>query len=328
MPCVRERSHSFTQNMTFANPSRNWSLQCLMESTFPSTSVSGSFETGDGIVRRPRTQSKNFFVMVSNSERQPDLLIWSHLTHSERHLKNCACCMISQRNAPNRPQWLSSFNAFNLACIFFSDYRETAFIYAITSAGVTFSVTRACSMGHLQQCGCRQVTPPPQQVLTSNDISSYPRNDYPSTDNHLPSQAFPIGENDQFEWGGCSENIQYGYKMSQQLMQEDSSRDGRSMIIKHNSEAGRLVSKRISAVRHTLSWVHRPEPKPRTFHACRNNRNLVAQCRSLRSGPVCGSVVVELRNYSARQRNIAHIRHNTELLCSVRESNCHSIMAK
>ena len=107
-------------------------------------------------------------------------------------------------------------------------------------------------MGHLQQCGCRKVTPPQKQVLTSNVISSYPRNDYPSTDNHLPSQALPIGDTDQFEWGGCSDNIQYGYTMSQQLMQEDQSSDGRSMIIKHNSEAGRLVGTSISAVHHTL----------------------------------------------------------------------------
>ena len=40
--------------------------------------------------------------------------------------------------------------------------------------------------------------------------------------------------------------------MSQQLMQEDKGSDGRAMIIKHNSEAGRLVGKTISAVHHTL----------------------------------------------------------------------------
>jgi len=140
-------------------------------------------------------------------------------------------------------RWNCSTSKNSVKKILRYDYRETAFIYAITSAGVTFSVTRACSMGHLQQCGCRKVTPPQKQVLTSNVISSYPRNDYPSTDNHLPSQALPIGDTDQFEWGGCSDNIQYGYTMSQQLMQEDQSSDGRSMIIKHNSEAGRLAVK-------------------------------------------------------------------------------------
>lgn len=160
------------------------------------------------------------------------------------------------------------FNTFKSACSSFSDYRETAFIYAITSAGITFSVTRACSMGHLQQCGCRKVTPPPQQVLSNNVISSYPRNDYPPSDNHLPSQAFPIGENDQFEWGGCSDNIQHGYEISQQLMQEDKSSDGRSMIIKHNNEAGRLVSKAFPSWYTTLCLE---VPKPRPFLTCINN---------------------------------------------------------
>lgn len=257
MPCVRKRSRSSTQKRTFANPSRNWFPRFLMEWTFPSTSASGSLETGDGIVRRPRTQSKKFFVTVSNSERQPHLLIWSHFTNSERefHDPRVLHDRTTKGTLLTAMTKQLSVNIFNSACTFFSDYRETAFIYAITSAGVTFSVTRACSMGHLQQCGCRRVTPPQQQVLTSNVISSYPRNDYPSTDNHLLSQAFPIGDNDQFEWGGCSDNIQYGYTMSQQLMQEDKNSDGRSMIIKHNSEAGRLVGKSISAVHHTLSWV-------------------------------------------------------------------------
>ena len=96
-------------------------------------------------------------------------------------------------------------------------------------------------MHQLQQCGCRKITPPPQ-AHTNNVMATQPRNDYPETDNHLPSEAFPIGENGEFEWGGCSENIHYGYTMSKQLMEGDRARDGRSMIIEHNNEAGRLVS--------------------------------------------------------------------------------------
>lgn len=142
---------------------------------------------------------------------------------------------------PIRPSAL-----FNFKLYFFStDYRETAFIYAITSAGVTFSVTRACSLSHLHQCGCRKVNPKQKQhVIANNVIQSFPRNDYPSAENQVPSQAFPIGENEQFEWGGCSDNIHHGYTMSRQLMQEVKSRDGRSMIIEHNNEAGRLAVKR------------------------------------------------------------------------------------
>lgn len=32
--------------------------------------------------------------------------------------------------------------------------REAAFVYAISSAGVAFAVTRACSSGELDKCGC------------------------------------------------------------------------------------------------------------------------------------------------------------------------------
>lgn len=32
--------------------------------------------------------------------------------------------------------------------------KETAFIYAITSAGVVYSITNACSSGHLTECSC------------------------------------------------------------------------------------------------------------------------------------------------------------------------------
>lgn len=61
--------------------------------------------------------------------------------------------------------------------------------------------------------------------------------------NNLPNQVFP-GENNEFEWGGCSDNIHYGYTISKQLMAKNRGKDGRSMVIEHNNEAGRLAVKR------------------------------------------------------------------------------------
>lgn len=35
-----------------------------------------------------------------------------------------------------------------------SGTREAAFVYAISAASVAFAVTRACSSGELEKCGC------------------------------------------------------------------------------------------------------------------------------------------------------------------------------
>ena len=55
-------------------------------------------------------------------------------------------------------------NIFNQNCyhlriviyvfIFFIGTRESAFVHAISSAGVAHALTRACSSGDLENCGC------------------------------------------------------------------------------------------------------------------------------------------------------------------------------
>jgi wingless-type MMTV integration site family protein 1 len=92
--------------------------------------------------------------------------------------------------------------------------RETAFIYAITSAAVTHSIARACSEGSIQSCSC--------------DYSHQSRG--------------PSGVRD-WEWGGCSDNIGYGFRFSREFV--DTGERGRNLREKmnlHNNEAGRTVS--------------------------------------------------------------------------------------
>uniref|UniRef100_A0A665V7C3 Protein Wnt n=1 Tax=Echeneis naucrates TaxID=173247 RepID=A0A665V7C3_ECHNA len=92
---------------------------------------------------------------------------------------------------------------------FVSDIRETAFVYAITAAGVTHAVTQACSMGDLLQCGCE---------ATRN----------------------------RWEWGGCGDDVEFGYEKSKQFMDAKRRRgksDIRTLIDLHNNEAGRLAVK-------------------------------------------------------------------------------------
>jgi hypothetical protein len=100
--------------------------------------------------------------------------------------------------------------------------RETAFIYAITSAAVTHSIARACSEGSIESCTC--------------DYSHQTR--APQTNN----MGNVAGVRD-WEWGGCSDNIGFGFKFSREFV--DTGERGRTLREKmnlHNNEAGRAVS--------------------------------------------------------------------------------------
>nr|ALL53296.1 wingless [Thamnocephalus platyurus] len=86
--------------------------------------------------------------------------------------------------------------------------RETSFIYSLTSAAVTHSVARACSEGTIESCTC----------------------DY--------TQRGPSGSD--WEWGGCSDNIQFGMKFSREFVDAgEKARDMRCLVNLHNNEAGR-----------------------------------------------------------------------------------------
>ncbi|GAB6018702.1 hypothetical protein CHUAL_000379 [Chamberlinius hualienensis] len=87
--------------------------------------------------------------------------------------------------------------------------RETAFVYAITSAGVTHTVSRACSEGLIESCTC----------------------DY--------RHRGPNGVD--WEWGGCSDNVEFGYKFAREFVDSaERGRDLRYIMNIHNNEAGRM----------------------------------------------------------------------------------------
>ncbi|PRD34026.1 UNVERIFIED_CONTAM: Wnt1 [Trichonephila clavipes] len=97
-----------------------------------------------------------------------------------------------------------------MICVFHRSQRliETAFLYAITSAGVTHAMARACREGLISSCSC----------------------DY--------KRRGPSGLD--WEWGGCSDNIDFGSKFSRQFVDAaERGKDLRFTMNLHNNEAGR-----------------------------------------------------------------------------------------
>ena len=64
---------------------------------------------------------------------------------------------------------------------FFALLQEAAFANAVASAGVVHSISRGCRDGQLASCGCSESKRP-------NDLKK------------------------EWIWGGCGDNIHYGYK--------------------------------------------------------------------------------------------------------------------
>ena len=91
------------------------------------------------------------------------------------------------------------------------DTKETAYVQAITAAGIVYSIARACSREEIKQCSC---------------------------DNK--ERAAP--EDGEFQWGGCGDNLQHGYNYAKRFAGYALSGDASSLLNGHNSKAGRLVS--------------------------------------------------------------------------------------
>ncbi|KAM4711729.1 protein Wnt-16 [Anableps anableps] len=103
-----------------------------------------------------------------------------------------------------------------------SGTKETAFIYAVMAAGLVHTVTRSCSQGNLTECGC---------------------------DARLRGGGAAAVEG--WQWGGCSDHIQFGTWFSRKFMDisvknMSTSRVGftLSTMNQHNSEAGRQAVER------------------------------------------------------------------------------------
>nr|CDI40108.1 WNTA protein [Euperipatoides kanangrensis] len=89
--------------------------------------------------------------------------------------------------------------------------REKAYIYAISAAGVAYSVTRACSKGEITECSC---------------------------DKNVRQQ----NTEGKWEWGGCSEDIVFGESFSKDFVDsKEKALSAEGLMNLHNNDAGRMA---------------------------------------------------------------------------------------
>lgn len=95
--------------------------------------------------------------------------------------------------------------------------REAAFVYAISSAGVVYAITRSCSKGELLDCACD----PTKKGKSQDDQGT-------------------------FDWGGCSDNIKFALDFARRFIDapEKLERDPRALMNLHNNAAGRRAVRR------------------------------------------------------------------------------------
>lgn len=134
--------------------------------------------------------------------------------------------------------------------------RESAFLYAITSAGVVHAVTEACASGNLTECSCdRSRSSMPMNLHSSPSTSSSP---VPfssplnsGTANGGGSSSLSISSasssGDGWKWGGCSDNVRYGMVFAKSFLDAPDRRLAKStgelkyLMNLHNNHVGRLA---------------------------------------------------------------------------------------
>lgn len=161
-----------------------------------------------------------------------------------------------------------------------TDTRETAFVNAITAAGIAYTIAKACSMGELVECSCDKNLVHHNVLLNNNQMTTFDstkNNNVNSNGNRknnrnrtkkprrngnknsrnvnkkaqrkapapLPTDGpgLPVvGEN--WEWSGCDDNVNFGNRKSKDFLDARFRRrsDIKTLVKIHNNDAGRLVS--------------------------------------------------------------------------------------
>ncbi|EDW77897.2 uncharacterized protein Dwil_GK24299, partial [Drosophila willistoni] len=128
-------------------------------------------------------------------------------------------------------------------------YRESAFAFAISAAGVAHSVARACSQGRLMSCGCDPTIN--RKTLNKNLRQSLDKEkklflQYLETNQILTPEEEKKYERSKiasrWKWGGCSHNMDFGVEYSKLFLDcREKAGDIQSKINLHNNHAGRMA---------------------------------------------------------------------------------------
>ncbi|XP_060782891.1 protein Wnt-8a-like isoform X2 [Neoarius graeffei] len=125
---------------------------------------------------------------------------------AQRGIEECKYQFALDRwNCPESELQLSTHKGLRRAT------KETAFVHAISAAGVMYTLTKNCSLGHFDNCGC---------------------------DDSKTGKTGGRG----WIWGGCSDNVEFGENISKQFVDAlENGHDSRAAVNRHNNEAGRLA---------------------------------------------------------------------------------------
>lgn len=92
----------------------------------------------------------------------------------------------------------------------FPGFKETGFLYAISSAGLIHALAKACSGGRMERCTC--------------------------------DEAPDLENRKAWQWGGCGDDFKYASKFVKEFLGKRSNKDLRALVDMHNTNVGIRVS--------------------------------------------------------------------------------------